>query len=220
MQARTWRSTLGAFAMLGAISCGDAGDGSTAATTTAATTTSAPATTTVPTTTVSPTTTTAPCSATGLSPIVDAQSGLPVVVATMRADLARAAATCDWTALAALADRNGAGVRFSFGGPGDPIAYWRRIEMSGERPAPMRALRALLGLPFATQDLSPTSVQYLWPAAHVANPPSAAQLQGIADTGLYPLATLQEWVRTGNNYLGYRLAVTASGDWTFFLAGD
>jgi hypothetical protein len=138
----------------------------------------------------------------------------------MRADLARAAATCDWTALAALVDRNGAGVKFSFGNPGDAIAYWRRLETSGEQPGPMRALRTLLGLPFASQDLSPTTLQYVWPAAQVATPPSAAQLQAIADAGLYPLATLQEWVRSGNNYLGYRLAITASGDWTFLLAGD
>ena len=218
MRVRNWRATLCALVMLGAVACGDSSDESTVPTTTASTTTIAPTTTVAATT--APTTTASPCSATGLSPTVDAQAGLPVAVATMRADLARAAATCDWTALAALADRNGAGVRFSFGEPGDPIAYWRRIDTTGERPAPMRALRTLLGLPFATQDLSPNSAQYVWPAAHVATPPSAAQLQAIADTGLYPLATLQDWVRTGNNYLGYRLAITATGDWTFFLAGD
>jgi hypothetical protein len=166
------------------------------------------------------TTTRATCSAAGLSTNGAAPDGLPAPVATMRADLARAAATCDWSALAALVDRNGAGVRHSFGAPGDPIAYWQGADTGGTPPRPMRALRVLLDLPYATQPLTGGAVQYVWPAAHVAVPPSAAQLQQLASTGLYPLSMLEEWVRQGNNYLGYRLAITATGDWTFFVAGD
>jgi hypothetical protein len=138
----------------------------------------------------------------------------------MRADLARASATCDWSALAALVDRDGTGVRYSFGTPGDPIAFWQRGETSGSTPPPLRALRQLLDLSYATQPLAAGAVQYVWPAAHATVPPTDAQLQEIAAAGLYPLAQLQEWVRNDSNYLGYRLAITASGDWTFFLAGD
>jgi hypothetical protein len=137
----------------------------------------------------------------------------------MRNDLARAAATCDWQSLAALVDRNGPGVRYSFGAPGDAIAFWRGLETSGQVSGPLRALRLLLGLSYATQEI-PNGIQYVWPAAHAANPPSAGQLEEIANTGLYPLTTLQQWVRVGNNYLGYRVAITGTGDWTFLIAGD
>ncbi len=201
------------------LSCGDAsgkaepqptsGSTSTVATTTPSTSQS----------TTVPSTTTPACSATGLSTGVNALPGLPAAVAMMRADLARAAATCDWHALTLLVDRNGPGVSYSFGAPGDPIAFWRGLESSGQPSGPLRALRLLLGLSFGTQELT-SGVQYVWPAAHAANPPSPAQLQEIADTGLYRLAVLQEWVRTGNNYLGYRLAITGTGDWTFLIAGD
>jgi hypothetical protein len=137
----------------------------------------------------------------------------------MRVDLARAVAACDWSTIGLLIDRDGAGVRFSFGDPGDPIAAWQRAERSGQQPPPLLAIRRLLDLPFAAQPL-PSTTQYVWPAAQVADPPSAVQLRVIADAGLYPLSTLEEWVRNGNNYLGYRLAITTSGDWTFFVAGD
>ncbi|MEO8692219.1 MAG: hypothetical protein ABI658_01815 [Acidimicrobiales bacterium] len=182
-----------------AVACGDSRDtigGSTSIDTTIVAAITAPSTADTlrpPTrpTTVTTTTVTADCSAAGLSPD-----------------------------LAALADRNGSGVHYSFGTTGDAIAYWRHLETTSERPAPLRAIRLLLGLPFATQQLSATAVQYVWPTAQVANPPSPPQLREIADTGLYPLATLEQWVRTGNNYLGYRLAITTDGDWTFFVSGD
>jgi hypothetical protein len=137
----------------------------------------------------------------------------------MRTDLARAAATCDWKALTTLVDRNGSGLRYSFGAPGDPIAYWRGLESSRQGSGPLRALRLLFGLSYGTQQLT-NGQQYVWPAAHAADPPSAGQLEEIANTGLYPLAMLQEWVRAGNNYLGYRVAITGTGDWTFLIAGD
>ena len=208
-----------AFAL---VSCGDSE--TTSSTTTPATTATSPSTAPVTTATspsTAPVTTGAAgsCSAARETPAVAAQPGLPPAVAAMRADLARAVAACDWATIGGLVDRDGAGVHFTFGGPGDPIAAWQRAERSGQQPAPLLAIRRLLDLPFASQPL-PATTQYVWPAAHVAVPPSTAQLRAIADAGLYPMATLEEWVRSGHNYLGYRLAITASGDWTFFVAGD
>jgi hypothetical protein len=63
-------------------------------------------------------------------------------------------------------------------------------------------------------------VLYSWPAAFASEAPTPAQLQEIAATGLYPLATLQEWVDAGAGYLGYRLVVSDRGDWMAFVAGD
>jgi putative hemolysin len=160
------------------------------------------------------------CSAGRLDPKVADEPGLSSAAAAMRADLARAAATCDYTALAALADRGGPAVRFSFGPETDPIAFWKEAEAGGHGVPPMLALRTLLGLPYATTTVPSGAVQYVWPAAFAAEHPTTAQLDEIANTGLYSMATLQDWVRGGNNYLGYRIIITAEGDWTAFVEGD
>lgn len=162
----------------------------------------------------------ATCSASDLGAEVGDEPNLPRAVAVMRADLADAAVRCDYDALAALADRNGAAVRFSWGDEKDPIAFWRAAEASGAKPPPLRALRLLLALPAARTDDGSGHVQYVWPAAFAVERPTDAQLQEIADTGLYDLATLQGWVEQGTNYLGYRVLITEAGDWTAFVAGD
>lgn len=162
----------------------------------------------------------ASCSASDLAPDVDVDPSLPPEVATMRADLARAAAGCDYEALAELADRGGRAVRFSWGDERDPAAFWQAAEASGDDPPPLRALRVLLDLPAAASDPGNGDVQYVWPAAFASEHPTDAQLREIADAGLYDLATLQGWVDAGTNYLGYRILITSSGDWTAFVAGD
>lgn len=167
-------------------------------------------------------TTTGPssCSASNLSGALAPESGLPQPVEAMRDDLARAAVMCDFQTLGTLADRTGVGVRYSFGEPGDPVQFWRDAERDGGGVPPMLALRTLLGLPFGTQTLDDGSVQYIWPRAFASDQPTAAELREIADTGLYPLATLQDWVQSGTNYLGYRILIKADGDWTAFVSGD
>jgi hypothetical protein len=195
--------------------CGDDADtGSPSdATTTSSTTTTtmAPPTT----TTVSP-----DCSAAGIEPTVPVQPALPPVVAAMRLDLAAAAATCDWDELRELADRNGQGVNVSFGAPADPIAHLQEAEERGGDDAPMRALRLLLELPVATQDLGGGDLQYVWPRAHTDANFSEEALQEVADTGLYTRQQLEDMRRAGAGYLGYRVLITAAGDWTAFVAGD
>ena len=188
--------------------CGDDDDGGESSATTAAQNT---------TTTVG-----AKCSATGWSPAVTADSSLPAPVAKMRADIARAAATCDYEVLATLVDRNGKGIRYTFGENTDPVAAWEAAENGpgGGEVKPLRAMALLLSLRAGKQDLGQGHVQYAWPVAHTVDAPTDAQLQEIADTGLYDMATLKSMVAGGSGYLGYRILITAEGDWTAFVAGD
>jgi hypothetical protein len=184
----------------------------------------AAATSTTTTTAVTTTTTATPepeatCSASELSAGVDAEDGLPAPVAAMRADLAHAAATCDWDALAALADRDGAAVRYTFGEGNDPIPFWKAAEANDAVP-PLRALRVLLDLPYAASPMDNGPTQYVWPAAFAEEHPTEAHLQEIVDSGLYDRATLQGWIDSGMNYLGYRIIITGTGDWTAFVEGD
>lgn len=161
------------------------------------------------------------CSAAGLTATTATQTGLPTAVAQMRSDLAAAAVNCDYVRLATtLADRDGIGVRYSFGPQGDAAGFWRTAEAADSSPAPMLALRKLLDLSYGTVRLDNGTVLYEWPAAFASGHPTDAQLTEIANAGLYPMTTLREWVATGNNYLGYRVVIAANGDWMAFVAGD
>ena len=204
---------IAAIALLAIAGCGRDDSTSTTGTTASgsSTTTSSTETTGVP---------AATCSASNLPAGVRSDDALPAPVAAMRADLARAAATCDYARLATLADRGGRSVRFSWGDETDPIAFWRAAEADGEKPAPLRALRLLLDLPATATDAGNGTTQYVWPPAFASEHPADAQLQQIVDTGLYDLATLRRWVDGGSNYLGYRVIGTATGDLTAFVSGD
>jgi hypothetical protein len=162
------------------------------------------------------------CSANQRSPDVPADPILGGPAAQMRADLAQRSATCDWSALALLVDRNGPGVRANYGDDTNPIEYWHGLDNTGadSGPKPMLALRILLGLPAKRLTSDGGTIQFAWPRAAAGDQPSDAELQEIADTGIYTLAQLRDWRAAGTGYLGYRVLITADGDWTAFVRGD
>ena len=41
----------------------------------------------------------------------------------------------------------------------------------------------------------------------------------LVDSGLYTQEQIDS-MKAGGSYLGYRTAITADGDWQFFVAGD
>ena len=49
---------------------------------------------------------------------------------------------------------------------------------------------------------------------------ASARRQAIVDAGLYTQEQVDEMKAGGTGYLGYRTAITADGDWQFFVAGD
>ena len=118
------------------------------------------------------------CSANQLSPDLPADPILGGPAAQMRADLAQRSATCDWSALALLVDRNGPGVRASYGIDTNPIGYWQGLDNTGtdSGPKPMLALRTLLGLPAKRLAPDGGTIQYAWPRAAAGDEPSDAEL--------------------------------------------
>ena len=151
----------------------------------------------------------AACSASKLSPTVPAQN-LPAPVAATRRRIVALAVRCDYAGLAKLA---GAKSSFSFGGERSAAAYWKQQEAKGGRP--LAILVKILKLPFTRNETG----AYAWPTAYRAHP-TRADWDALVRVGVLTRRAADAMRKGGNVYYGYRTAITKSGRWQFFIAGD
>jgi len=146
------------------------------------------------------------------------EQDLPEPVAELRRAIWGAAIACNYEELERLALERGEGFTFSYGGGTSAAEHWRSVEEAAtEEPLPMRALATILAMPFTRNETG----SYAWPTAYEESPSDEAW-QALADTGLYSQSEVDQ-MRSGvgaGGYLGYRTAITADGDWQFFVAGD
>jgi hypothetical protein len=121
---------------------------------------------------------------------------------------------CAYDDLAALGGDN---FNVSFGGD-DPSTLWTMQEEGGEQP--MYALMKILDMPYGTVDLG-DQLMYVWPSAAAFDGPwdELPETDRQALLSLYTDEDLQSFADFGG-YLGYRIGITAGGDWSFFVAGD
>ena len=141
---------------------------------------------------------------------------LPPAVADVRKRVFDAAVACDYDTLEEIALEKGEGFTFSYGGETDASDHWRSVEESSEEePKPMRALATILTMPYTRNE----SGSYAWPTAYSENPTEEAW-QALVDAGLATQEQVDQMKAQGTGYLGYRTAITADGDWQFFVAGD
>lgn len=142
--------------------------------------------------------------------------GLPEAVAEVRRRIFAAALACDYDTLERIAEEKGEGFTFSYGSETDASEHWRSAEeRSEETPKPMRALATILTMPFTRNE----SGSYAWPTAYSERPTDAAW-EALVVSGLYTREQVELMRTQGTGYLGYRTAITADGDWQFFVAGD
>lgn len=111
----------------------------------------------------------------------------------------------------------GDGFTASFGG-GDPSDLWTRQEENGEQP--MYQLMRILDMPHGTVDLG-DQLMYVWPSAAAFDGP----WDEMPDVDKEPLRALYDEedfadFASFGGYIGYRIGITADGDWSFFVAGD
>jgi hypothetical protein len=141
---------------------------------------------------------------------------LPPAVADVRKRVFAAAVACDYDTLEQIALEQGEGFTFSYGSGTDASEYWRDVEEnSAEQPKPMRALAAILTMPLTRNE----SGSYAWPSAYSENPTEEAWRE-LVYAGLYGADEVELMQEQNTGYLGYRTAITADGDWQFFVAGD
>ena len=154
------------------------------------------------------------CSTAGLRLTLPEQQ-LPAEVADVRQRVFDAAVACDYDTLEKIALEQGAGFTYSYGEGSDMSDYWRSTEADpAATPKPMRALASILTMPFTRNE----SGSYAWPTAYSETPTDEAW-QALVDAGLYTQEQVDS-MKAGGSYLGYRTAITADGDWQFFVAGD
>jgi hypothetical protein len=141
---------------------------------------------------------------------------LPPVVADVRKRVFDAAVACDYDTLEQIALEEGEGFTFSYGSGTDASEYWRDLEEnSNETPKPMRALATILTQPFTRNE----SGSYAWPTAYSENPTEEAW-RDLVYSGLYSAEVVDQMREQNTGYVGYRTAITADGDWQFFVTGD
>jgi hypothetical protein len=155
------------------------------------------------------------CSTAGLRLTLPEQD-LPPAVADVRKRIFDAAIACDYDTLEQIALEKGEGFTFSYGGGGSSADYWQMVEeTSTAEPKPMRALATIVTLQYTRNE----SGSYAWPTAY-NEAPTDADWQALVDAGLYTQGEIDSMKAGGTGYLGYRTAITADGDWQFFVAGD
>jgi hypothetical protein len=167
---------------------------------------------TVPTPTTSP----APeldCSAAGMAQ-AQPQPDLPEVVAAMRADIVRAATSCDYDALESLA---GTHLVTNFGGGGfESFNEWR-----DQGDDMLDLMVSLLSMPHGLQVIEGQPDIYAWPAAFTYDSWDeipADQMEALEE--IYAAEELTQSREFFDGYALWRLGITEDGDWKFFLAGD
>jgi hypothetical protein len=157
------------------------------------------------------------CSTSGLRLTLPDQQ-LPAPVAEVRRRIFEAALACDYETLEQIALEQGDGFTFSYGGGDSAADFWRDVE-EGEvpdpGPKPMRALAAILTMPFTRNEAG----SYAWPTAY-SEAPTEEAWRDLVYAGLYDAEEVERMKAQGTGYLGYRTAITPEGDWQFFVAGD
>jgi hypothetical protein len=153
------------------------------------------------------------CSAAGL-PLPPEQEGLPPAVAEARLAIATAAIACDYEALERLAPPD---FSTSFGDTGfEMIPQW---EEDGTYPATALIVE-LFGTPYAYEDYEGQPRHYYWPSAFVYDsweeiPP--ADMEALLS--VYTQEELDQASEFGA-YALWRIGITETGEWRFFIAGD
>ena len=153
------------------------------------------------------------CSTAGLRLTLPEQD-LPPEVADVRERVFGAAVACDYDTLEQVALEQGEGFTFSYGTETDASGHWRMLEESGTED-PMRILATILTLPYTRNETG----SYAWPTAYQESP-TEADWQALVDAGISTQEQVDLMQEQATGYLGYRTAITADGDWQFFVAGD
>ncbi len=141
-------------------------------------------------------------------PEPDPLDSLPAEVLETRAALLAAARAEDWDALEALIPTDTL-FNSNFAGEADHIAYYRSLDTDV-----FAEIVALLDDPFVTLDDIT-----VWPELYARVPFAFGSDERADLEARHGADRLADWEAAGS-YLGWRLGITAEGQWIFLVAGD
>ena len=141
-------------------------------------------------------------------PEPDPLDSLPAEVLATRAALLSAAEARDWDALGALIPTDTL-FNSNFAGEADHIAYYRSLDTDV-----FAEIVALLDDPFVTLDDITA-----WPELYARVPFAFGPDERADLEARYGADRIADWEAAGS-YLGWRLGITAEGEWIFLVAGD
>ncbi|MCU1483916.1 MAG: hypothetical protein JWN67_662 [Actinomycetia bacterium] len=166
-------------------------------------------------TTLSPSTTVVPveCSTAGIRIQLQPQEGLPAAVTAKRQAIFDAAVACDYDTLETLAAKD---FNYTFGdAAGGAADYWRAREAADE-PV-MKLLVQILNLPHVARQLPDGGATYVsWPSA---DQDVRTDADWEALKGVYTDEQVAGF-KSSDLYTGYRVAISHTGDWMYFVSGD
>ncbi len=143
-----------------------------------------------------------------------AQEDLPPEVTLLREAIVKLAVACDYDGLAALGLGGRGGFTYSFGAGGDPAGYWRSLE-ERRREDVMKILVQTLNLSYCTSPIG-NRVLYQWPAAFCDTPSQTEWDEVGAIYSGKEIAQMKEF----GGFIGYRVGISETADWQFYVAGD
>jgi hypothetical protein len=161
-------------------------------------------------------TTTAPAP---LPEVIRDFSRLPEPVRAMRERILATAKTGDPAKVAELMKSLDPVPVYSFGGDGDPLAYWKSSYPDSEGVEALAILVEVLEAPFVHADKGTPQEMFVWP--YFAQMPLNA-LTPEQKVELFKIVTGSDWkeMQEFGAYIFYRVGIAPNGSWQFFVAGD
>lgn len=145
-------------------------------------------------------------------PVLYFQQGLPSVVEKKRQAIYAAAVSRDYEK---LNEETSASFYYSYGGDyKDGFTGYLKISEKDEHKSAFDIIPTLLRLPFSYKDNL-----YTWPSIFSIEP-SEWSSEDIKIMKTFLTDEQIENYRQYGGYIYYRLGITSSGDWKFYLAGD
>ena len=144
---------------------------------------------------------------------------LPAPVRRLREQIIEAATTGDIEKLRPIVEANAEPPQFGFTQTDDPIAYLKSQSGDQEGREILAILSEVLEAGYVHVDVGTTEEMYVWP--YFARYP-LDKLTGPQMVELFKLLTAGDYedMKSYGTYLFYRLGITPTGEWRYFLAGD
>lgn len=141
-------------------------------------------------------------------------TGLPIKAKTTATTLFRAATGCDKTTLVQLATRDKTSLSFGLTTPSQAFVLPQNSDKRYVNLARVLGMKPVL----ETLNGHTTAV---WPRVHTqAGSQEPAAWQEAVDAGLLTKAQADQMRKEGSGYMGWRVGITSSGAWQYYLAGD